>query len=139
MISTRVSNPPLVKPRDGCRMRSCSHETIWKRPSLKAARMLGIRPKSNSVPGQSQAKWESAARGDRPCLRPRTNSRNLQLTAIQPAAKSSRMSAKGRRRGTPKRCSIAFEPRISPEKRKRMKYLSEVNSHPRHGAKELVG
>jgi len=46
---------------------------------------------------------------------------------------------KGEARGTPKRCSIAFEPRISPEKRKRMKYLSEVNSHPRLAAKELVG
>jgi hypothetical protein len=65
MISTRVSGPPLVKPRDRRRMRSCSHKKAHELEAsgLKAARMFGMRSKSNSVRGRSQAKWESAGRG----------------------------------------------------------------------------
>ncbi len=78
MISTRVSNPPLVKSRDGRRMRSYSHKKVYE----SVAGQMGVRrQRGASMPETTD------------------HSRNLQLTAIRPAAKSSRTSANGRRRG----------------------------------------
>ena len=100
-------------------------------------------PSTNSLTIQTDLpKQENLQTQETPCIAELVRQQAAaNPTALAVAAGSEVLPhvGKGEARGTPKRCCIAFEPRISPGKRKRMKYLSEVNSHPRHGAKELVG